>query len=82
MDTYDKKRHLYVDKPDERPDPLYLATIIKANPNTAQMVINAAVNNNGRSPWLWVRLANGDLLLATFPCGDTYIATEKDRKRP
>lgn len=27
---------------------------------------------DGRSPWFWLRLANGDLVLGTFPRGDTY----------
>lgn len=27
---------------------------------------------DGRSSWVWVRLQNGDLMLATFPQGDTY----------
>ena len=26
-----------------------------------------------RSDWVWIRLANGDLCLATFPYGDTYL---------
>jgi hypothetical protein len=37
-----------------------------------------------RSDWQWVRLANGDLMLATFPQGDTYfdfeVAVETDFK--
>lgn len=37
-------------------------------------VVNAPVDtSNGRSEWVWVRLANGDLLLGVFPQGDTYI---------
>lgn len=35
-------------------------------------VLTASVNDDGRSDWVWVRLANGDLLLATYPRGDTY----------
>ena len=29
--------------------------------------------HDGRSPWFWLRLANGDLGLVTFPHGDTYV---------
>ena len=29
-------------------------------------------DGRGRSPWVWVTLANGDLMLATFPQGDDY----------
>lgn len=34
--------------------------------------------DDGRSQWLWIRFANGDLVLACFPQGDTYSATEVD----
>ncbi len=34
--------------------------------------------NDGRSQWVWVRFPNGDLLLGTFPQGDTYFSTERD----
>lgn len=30
------------------------------------------IGNDNRSPWVWLRLQNGDLVLATFPQGDTY----------
>jgi hypothetical protein len=29
-------------------------------------------SDDGRSPWVWVRLSSGDLLLGVFPEGDTY----------
>lgn len=28
--------------------------------------------HDGRSNWVWLRLANGDLILGVFPQGDTY----------
>lgn len=34
---------------------------------------------DGRSEWYFIRLPNGDLVLATYPCGDTYFATEQWR---
>lgn len=37
--------------------------------------IDTPENNghDGRSPWIWLRLANGDLGLVTFPHGETYV---------
>ena len=50
-----------------------------ASDEVAQRIINSPVGDDGRSPWMWVRLANGDLLLACYPTGDMYEATEGDR---
>ena len=33
-----------------------------------------AESGDGRSPWMWVTLSNGDLMLATFPQGANYEA--------
>lgn len=51
--------------------------------NASQASVNAIINadensEDGRSQWLWVRFPNGDLMLATFPQGDTYFVTETD----
>lgn len=35
---------------------------------------------HSRSQWVWIRLPDGDLVLATFPQGDDYFATEEWRK--
>lgn len=35
--------------------------------------------NDGRSKWVWIRLPDGDLVLATYPQGDTYFSTEQWR---
>lgn len=32
--------------------------------------------SDGRSQWIWIRLPDGDLVLAVYPQGDTYFATE------
>lgn len=53
-----------------------------ADPAIAQAVIDAPIGNNGRSDWCWIRLANGDLLLACWPNGETYEETEADPNRP
>lgn len=39
-------------------------------------ILGAPVNDEGTSPWLWVRLANGDLIFGCFPRGDTYMGCE------
>ena len=63
--------------------PRVLGWLEKAKPEVAQIVIDAAPNTgDGRSDWHWFRLANGDLMLATFPQGETYFATEADTARP
>ncbi len=57
----------------------FVASIRTASPDSVQMVLDASEDNdNGRSQWVWVRLANGDLCLAIFPQGDTYFETEED----
>ena len=34
---------------------------------------------DGRSTWVWIRLPDGDLVLAVYPQGDTYFSTEQWR---
>lgn len=36
-------------------------------------VLHAPFDDDGRGEWQWIRLPNGDLCLAVFPMGDTYI---------
>ncbi len=63
----------------------HIATCCYADPAVAAAVLRQRPTENGnddRSPWVWVRLANGDLLLGTFPRGSTYEMTEKDKNRP
>lgn len=63
--------------------PRVLGWMQRAAPYVAQMVIDADTRTgDGRSEWFWVRMANGDLMLATFPQGETYMATEADEDRP
>ena len=58
-----------------------IATVAPAHPDIAQMVIDAPLHT-GRSVWLWIRLANGDLVLGCYPKAETYEATEVDPGRP
>lgn len=41
--------------------------------------IDGPSDMDGRSEWLWVRLANGDLMCGFFPHGDSYFAHEVER---
>lgn len=72
------------EKTGERLDePRVLGWLQKANPEIAKIVLDAAPETeDGRSDWYWLRLANGDLMLATFPRGATYFDTELDEARP
>jgi hypothetical protein len=52
---------------------LIIATLIEASDEEAEKLLaNDDDNYDGRSPFYWIRLANGDLMLGVFPCGDTY----------
>lgn len=59
-----------------------IAQVYPANAAAARKLLAAPIDNDdGRSPWVWVLLQNGDLLMATFPQGDTYCALEEDVAR-
>lgn len=46
-------------------------------------VISADVEGHGgRSPWMFLRLPNGDLMLGVFPQGETYFAVEDAAQYP
>lgn len=42
----------------------------------AEVLAAPVGTGDGRSEWFWLRLANGDLFLATAPQGATYEALE------
>lgn len=65
-----------------------ICTTAPADVNVARWVLEQGINTHdaaateGRSPFLWVRLQNGDLLLAVYPQAEVYEATETDPNRP
>lgn len=61
-----------------------LAYIHPASQDSVNYVLAQSTKDksNGRSQWVWVRLQNGDLCLAVFPYGDTYLALEADAQYP
>lgn len=63
--------------------PGYLGRIAPADPKAVAFVLAADEHaEDGRSQWMWVRLANGDLILGVFPQGEVYFGTETDLGRP
>lgn len=60
---------------DEIPAGTKLARITPAEQKDVDFVLNQPVDTgDGRSSWVWIRLADGTCALATFPQGDTYEA--------
>lgn len=55
----------------------YIASVKVASDEAAKLVMDSTPgDSDGRSSWMWVRLANGDLVLGVFPRGDTYFNVE------
>jgi hypothetical protein len=62
-----------LDNPDGLVDDT-IAWMKDASPEAVDYMLTREVGTgNGRSKWVWLRLANGDLILGTFPQGDTYM---------
>lgn len=61
-------------------------TILSVHPASKEAVelVSKATEDgmDGRSNWVWVRLTNGDLMLAVYPQGETYMAVEYDAQYP
>jgi len=61
----------------------FLGYMREADPRISHSVAKAEVGApDGRSPWFWIRLNNGDLMLACFPFGEMYETAEADPKCP
>lgn len=60
-----------------------IAWVHSASPEIVKLVAEAKVEgDDGRSPFMWIRLPNGDLILGVYPQGDTYCACELDAQFP
>lgn len=67
---------------DDVPDRV-IASVHPASLDVVRKVLDANVHSpDGRSPWMWVRLPNGDLILGVYPQGDTYCDCEEDAQYP
>ena len=59
------------------------AYVHAASPDAVRTVLDAPEGTpDGRSEYVWLRLANGDLILGVFPRGDTYLGVEEDAQYP
>ena len=74
-----KAHHVYDDEETSR----VIASIHPASAESVKLVLAAdEKDDDGRSPWMWVRLPNGDLILGVYPQGDTYLQLEADAQYP
>lgn len=53
-----------------------LSTHFPASQEAVDLLLSQPINDDGRSEWRWVRLANGDLILGLFPQGEAYFELE------
>jgi hypothetical protein len=58
--------------------PGLIAWACDASHEAVDHVLTRDIGEDGRSPWIWLRLANGDLALAVFPRGNTYEYVSHD----
>lgn len=60
-----------------------LCIIHPASDESIKLVLKSdETSADGASNWVWVRFQNGDLCLAKFPQGDTYLECELDAQAP
>jgi len=69
---------IYDDAPGDNPEHIIATTLPASDEAVADVTAADPTSGNGRSEWLWVRLANGDLILGVFPQGDTYFTHEEE----
>lgn len=52
----------------------YVDIALATNPNLKRVLeCDDETSGNGRSPWYWIMMPNGDRMLATYPQGDLYL---------
>jgi hypothetical protein len=71
----------FEDDPAENPEQIIASTRPASTESVLTVLAGDPDGYDGRSEWLWIRLANGDLILGVFPQGETYFATENDHNR-
>jgi hypothetical protein len=52
-----------------------------ASDESVKQIIESPTDGDGRSEWFWVWTSDGDVMLACFPQGDMYFATEEAREQ-
>lgn len=65
-------------EPHEDTNRIEVARTKAANDRSIRVVLDAGTMEDGRSPWKWIRLRNGDLILGVYPRGETYFDVEED----
>ena len=76
-------RVIYEETPDGKPKGKPVATMHPASHEVVQKVLKKRTDAlNGRSPYMWVRLSTGDLVLGVIPQGDTFFDVKKDSEYP
>lgn len=64
---------------DEPSDDKTIMTVHPASAKSVEYVSKQTEKGmDGRSNWVWIRLANGDLILGCYPQGETYFMVEDD----
>ena len=76
----DKQRPIFIQDETGADTETVLCRVTDAEPADIHVVINATIDDNGRSLFKWFRLQNGDLILGVFPRGDTYIEVSERAK--
>jgi hypothetical protein len=73
--AHDFEHHMIVDDSDtDTENAVELAWMQPATPEeVTELLAQPEADMDGRSPWMWVRLRDGSLMLATFPAGETYM---------
>ena len=68
---------------DDIPAGAKLARVTPADPaDVAKVLATPQGDPDGHSDWVWIRLVDGTLALAVFPCGDTYMEISDADKAP
>lgn len=59
---------------DDEDNPGYAYCVLATDRQVqAVLACNDTESRNGRSPWYWMTMPNGDQILACYPQGDLYM---------
>lgn len=56
-----------------------IAYVTPADDKDADWLLSRPRDDDGRSNFVWIRFGNGDLVLAVYPQGDTYLEISDTR---
>jgi len=75
-----RPHRVYAEDESGRPLLNTIAIVHSASPKAVRIVLDA--DPDDRSQWVWVNLANGDVVLGVYPQGPTYEQIERDAQPP